>query len=84
MVNLMKKLYKLFMDVRYKLGLINELGDSIWRLKRLHKTCIKLNCCNRGNVYNQCHQPELCFICDEYRKATKTTEEDYGWGWDSE
>ncbi len=81
----MGKIYKLFMDTRYKLGLINEQGDSIRRLKKLHRYCIKIKCGNKMSEdikhYNQCNQPEMCFCCEHYHKATKTTEKDYGWGW---
>lgn len=71
------------MNLRYKLGLINEQGDSIRRLKKLVKTCERIECSNKFNykpeTYNQCIQPEVCFLCDHYHKATKTTPADYGW-----
>ena len=73
------------MNIRYKLGFINEQGDSIKRLKKLHKFCVKTKCGNKIGIemkhYNQCYQPEVCFLCPHYHKATKTTPADYGWGW---
>jgi len=78
--------YKIWMNLRFKLGLINEQGDSIRRLKKLHiKVCKKIHCSNKMSFemthYNQAVQPEVCFCCKHYHKATKTKPEDYGWGW---
>ena len=52
----------------------------IWMTKT---KCPKAKCNNKFDYtikhYNQCIQPEVCFLCPHYRHATKTTESDYGW-----
>jgi len=70
----------------YKFGIVTKNGDSIRRLKRLQRIiCKKKQCSNKFNYdpssYNMCIQPEVCFYCKDYWKATNTTADDYGWAW---
>jgi hypothetical protein len=79
----MSKIYDFWQTFRYKLGIINVNGDSIRRLKQLHRKCVEIKCGNKMNDniddYDQCCQPEVCFVCPHYMKATITTARDYVW-----
>lgn len=67
---------------KWKLKLIKffyfQEGSKL-RLWLLYIFCKYIKKChNVGEKMRQCYQPEVCFICKHYYKATKTTEKDYG------